>query len=103
MSSNNITSIPNDEINELQVTELNLNQNQLSSISKNIAKCPRLKTLRLEENCLAVEAIPLEILTGSVICTLCTKGNLFTEKQLADTEGYSAYLERYTAVKRKMD
>ena len=103
ISSNNITKIANEEINELQVTELNLNQNQLSSLSKNLAKCPRLKILRLEENCLALESIPVEILTESLVSTLSFKGNLFTEKQLADVEGYSAYLERYTAVKRKMD
>lgn len=103
LSSNNLTNIPDEEIHELQVTELNLNQNQLSRLSANIAKCPRLKTLRLDENCLALEALPVAILTDSVISTLSTNGNLFTEKQLAEVEGYSAYLERYTAVKRKMD
>ena len=103
LSSNNITNIQNDEISELQLTELNLNQNQLSSLSKGLAKCPRLKTLRLDENCLALEAIPAEILTESKVSMLSTKGNLFTEKQLADVEGYAMYLERYTAVKRKYD
>ena len=103
LSSNNLTSIPNDDIHDLQVTELNLNQNQISSLSANIAKCPRLKTLRLDENCLALEAIPVVLLTDSVISTLSVNGNMFTEKQLAEVEGYSAYLERYTAVKRKMD
>merc|ERR1712062_598463 len=103
LSSNNLTNIPNEDIHELQVTELNLNQNQISSLSANIAKCPRLKTLRLDENCLALEAIPVTLLTDSVISTLSVNGNMFTEKQLAEVEGYSAYLERYTAVKRKMD
>merc|ERR1712038_278462 len=101
LSSNNITNIQNDEISELQLTELNLNQ--MSSLSKGLAKCPRLKTLRLDENCLALEAIPAEILTESKVSMLSTKGNLFTEKQLADVEGYAMYLERYTAVKRKFD
>merc|ERR1712038_2200221 len=103
LSSNNLTSIPNDDVHELQVTELNLNQNQISSLSADIAKCPRLKTLRLDENCLALEAIPVVLLTDSVISTLSVNGNMFTEKQLAEVEGYSVYLERYTAVKRKMD
>ena len=74
-----------------------------SRVTANIAKCPRLKTLRLDENCLALEAIPVTLLTDSVISTLSVNGNMFTEKQLAEVEGYSAYLERYTAVKRKMD
>lgn len=103
LSSNNLTSIPNEEIQDLQLTELNLNQNQISSLSANIAKCPRLKTLRLDENCLALESIPISILTESVVSTLSVNGNLFTEKQLAEVEGYANYLERYTAVRRKMD
>ena len=107
LSGNRITAVPDLikdwNIASLQVTELNLNQNQIASISHEIAKCPRLKTLRLEENCLALEVIPTSILTDSVVSTLSLKGNLFTDKQFADVEGYQAYLSRYTAVKRKMD
>lgn len=107
LSGNSITSVPDSEgemnIESLQVTELNLNANQIASVSKQIAKCPRLKTLRLEENCLSLEMLPVEILTDSVVSTLGFKANLFTEKQLAEVEGYEAYLARYTAVKRKMD
>ena len=40
---------------------------------------------------------------GPQVSTLGHKGNLFTEKQLADVEGYEAYMSRYTAVKRKLD
>ncbi len=68
-----------------------------------MAQCPRLKTLRLEENCLSLEAIPKIILTSSPISTINVNGNLFSEKQFADTDGYDKYLERYTAVRRKMD
>jgi len=107
-SGNTMTSLDgagdnDDVIENLQVTELNLNANQIASVSKQVAKCPRLKTLRLEENCLSLEMLPVEILTDSVVSTLSFKGNLFTEKQLAEVEGYEAYLARYTAVKRKMD
>ena len=102
LSSNQITNVP-DGVEALQLTELNLNQNQISAVSKNMANCPRLKTLRLEENCLALEALPTEILTKSQISTLHTAGNLFSEKKLAEAEGYSVYMERYTAVRRKMD
>lgn len=107
LSGNKITSVKDSQknysIQNFQVTELNLNQNQIAEISKQIAKCPRLKTLRLEENCLNLEALPLEILTESKVSTLSHRGNLFTEKQLAEVEGYEAYLSRYTAVKRKLD
>jgi len=107
LSGNRITAVPdtqgNHAIENFQVTELNLNQNQIASVSSGIAKCPRLKTLRLEENCLSLEALPVEILTQSQVSTLGHKGNLFTEKQLADVEGYEAYMSRYTAVKRKLD
>jgi hypothetical protein len=39
----------------------------------------------------------------STVSTLCVAGNLFSEKQLSEAEGYSAYLGRYTAVRRKLD
>ena len=85
------------------MTELNLNQNQISSLSASLAECPRLKTLRLEENCLNLDAIPTDILTKSKVSTLCLAGNLFSEKQLSEADGYSVYLSRYTAVRRKLD
>ena len=78
-------------------------QNQISSISPALSKCPRLKTLKLEENCLALDAIPKDLLEHSSVSTINLNGNLFSEKQFADCEGYDRYLERYTAVRRKMD
>jgi len=94
--------IPNG-VEGLQLTELNLNQNQISSIAPSLAECPKLKTLRMEENCLALEAIPSELLTKSTVSTLHLAGNMFSEKQLSDVEGYQTYLSRYTAVRRKLD
>ncbi len=35
--------------------------------------------------------------------TLSLAGNLFDEKKLLDVAGYDKYMERYTAVKRKLD
>ena len=102
LSSNKISAIPHG-LGELKVTELSLNQNQIVSISPSLAQCPRLKILRLEENCLSLDAIPTLLLTNSPISTLNLKGNLFSKKQFADCEGYDIYLERYTAVRRKMD
>jgi len=97
-----ISVVPNG-VDGLQLTELNLNQNQISSLSSSLAECPRLKTLRLEENCLALDALPNDLLTKSTVSTLCLAGNMFSEKQLSDLEGYPIYLTRYTAVRRKLD
>ncbi|KAE8741373.1 hypothetical protein FOCC_FOCC013073 [Frankliniella occidentalis] len=101
LSRNKIGEIPNG-IENLYVTELVLNQNQVRSISDGIAKCPRLKTLRLEENCLQLSAVPLAILTESSISMIALEGNLFEMKEFMNLEGYDAYMERYTAVKKKM-
>ncbi|KAK9693967.1 Leucine rich repeat [Popillia japonica] len=101
LSRNEIRSITS-EISGLHVSELNLNQNQISELSSQVANCPRLKTLRLEENCLQITAIHPRILTDTKISNLAVEGNLFEMKQLADVNGYDAYMERYTAVKKKL-
>ncbi|KAJ1529914.1 hypothetical protein ONE63_006643 [Megalurothrips usitatus] len=101
LSRNKIGEIP-DEVQNLYVTELVLNQNQVGSISEGIARCPRMKTLRLEENCLQLSSIPLAILNESSISMIALEGNLFEMKEFMNLEGYDAYMERYTAVKKKM-
>lgn len=101
LSRNKITSVPQ-EVKSLQVTELNLNQNQISRISEELSECPKLKTLRLEENCLQITAIHPKILKESIISNLAIEGNLFNSKQFNDLDGYDTYMERYTAVKKKM-
>lgn len=101
LSRNKISEIL-DGIENLYVTELVLNQNQIRSISSEIARCPRLKTLRLEENCLQLSAVPPAILNQSSISMIALEGNLFEMKEFMNLEGYDAYMERYTAVKKKM-
>ncbi|CAD7087338.1 unnamed protein product [Hermetia illucens] len=101
LSRNKITNVPS-EVGDLQVTELNLNQNQISSLSEEIAECPKLKTLRLEENCLQASAFTPRILKESKICNLLVDGNLFNSKQFNDLDGYDVYMERFTAVRKKM-
>lgn len=101
LSRNKITGIP-DTVKTLKAVELNLNQNQVVSISVHIAECPNLKTLRLEENCLQANAIPIRLLTDSTVSNLALDGNLFSSKQFSELEGYDKYMERYTAVKKKM-
>jgi len=101
LSKNKITEAPKG-VGKLQVVELNLNQNQVRVLSDDIAQCPRLKTLRLEENCIALQTITPTILKESSISLLSVDGNLFDTKDLAHAEGYTEYMERYTATKKKM-
>ncbi|XP_055677575.1 leucine-rich repeat-containing protein 57 [Lutzomyia longipalpis] len=101
VSRNKITCVP-PEVRDFHGIELNLNQNQVATLSDELASCKRLKTLRLEENCLQITAITPRILKESVICNLALDGNLFSSKQFTDLDGYDTYMERYTAVKKKM-
>ena len=87
----------------MEVTELVLNCNQISNMSSGISKCPRLKTLRLEQNQLTLQSIPKELLAESTVSLLKLDGNLFDTKLLDKLEGFDKYMERYTAVKRKLD
>ncbi|KAJ6627048.1 Leucine-rich repeat-containing protein 57 [Pseudolycoriella hygida] len=101
LSKNKITSIPSD-VKDLQVTELNVNQNQISALAEELADCPKLKILRIEENCLPITAIHSRILKESKISNIYLDGNMFQSKQFVDLDGYEEYMERYTAVKKKM-
>lgn len=101
VSRNKIRSIP-PEAKELHVTELICNQNQIASLAVEIAECPRLKTLRLEENCLPITEIHTKILKESKISNLHLDGNLFATKQFNELDGYEDYMERFTAVRKKM-
>jgi len=75
---------------------------KVSSLAEEVADCPKLKTLRLEENCLQAAAFTPKILKDSKICNLAVDGNLFNSKQFTDLDGYDVYMERYTAVRKKM-
>jgi len=80
-----------------------MNRNQVSQIAPEISECPKLKTLRLEENCLAIDYIPTSLLADSKVSLLALEGNLFDVKKLDGREGHDKYMERYTAVRRKLD
>jgi len=100
LSDNKIHSLP-ESVGDLQVVELNLNRNQLASLPVSLSKCTRLKVLRVEENCLPLEAISVELLKESQISLLSCEGNLFDSKQLRETDGYDQYMSRFTATKKK--
>ena len=87
LSDNKLRTLPN-SVGDLQVVELNMNRNQIASLPDSLARCPRLKVLRIEENCLSLEAVTPQLLKESSISLLAVEGNLFDIKQLRETEGY---------------
>jgi hypothetical protein len=74
---------------------------QIASISPRLGECQKLRTLRLEENCLQIPAI-IPFMRDSAISLLALEGNLFDMKALAHADGYEIYMERFTAVKKKL-
>lgn len=102
LSHNNLVEIP-EGVRHIQCIELNANQNQISRVSDAIAGCPRLKVLRLEENCLDLASITPTMLKDSQIAVLAVEGNMFEMKALRDVDGYEQYMERYTATKKKFN
>lgn len=101
LSHNHIETVPS-EIGLLHVTELNLDNNKINSMAEEIADCPRLKTLRIRENCMYLSGVPPKILAHSNISTINAEGNLFQMKDFMNLDGYDEYMERYTSVKKKL-
>lgn len=102
LSRNKITAIPAD-CKVCHTIELNLNQNQISTLPECIAEWPRLKVLRLEENCLEITALTPKIMKQSQISLLAVEGNVFDTKMFNNIEGYEDYMARYTATKKKFN
>ena len=57
-----------------------------------MGRSPRLKVLRLEENCLELSSIPVAILSQSQVSLLSLEGNLFQVKRMRELEGYEQVL-----------
>jgi Leucine-rich repeat (LRR) protein len=87
LSLNKIERV-DDYVEKLNAIELNLNENRIKSISEMLAKCPRLKVVRLEQNLLELRAIPAKLLAESNVSLLNFEGNLFTQKQFEQAEGF---------------
>ncbi|VDP90468.1 unnamed protein product [Echinostoma caproni] len=88
LSNNQIGLIPSC-VSSIQAMELNMDHNQLTTIAPSIAKCPRLKVLRLEHNRLTVQAFPTELLTNSQVSSMSVSGNLFEMRDFYSLPGYS--------------
>lgn len=73
---------------------------QISVLSAEVSRCPRLKVLRLEENCLELSSIPLSILSESQVSLFSVEGNLFEVKKLRDLDGYDKVRTPESAVFR---
>lgn len=101
LSANTIQSLP-DEAKLLSVSELNLNQNRLSSLNPALVYCANLRTLRVEENCLSKDAFTADFLMNSKVSLIAYAGNLLQEKDFQGLPGYEEYQNRYTATKKKL-
>ena len=67
-----------------------------------LAGCPRLITLRVQENCLQLEAMTPAILAESRLSLIEVEGNLFQDKDFHQQDCYEQYLEKFTENKKKM-
>ena len=65
LSSNSLESLPENGMDVFNGVELNLNCNSISVLPAALAKCKRLKVLRMEENTLELGGLPDVILTES--------------------------------------
>ena len=88
LSSNSIESLPESGIDVFNAVELNLNSNSISVLPAALAKCKRLKVLRVEENTLELGGLLDVILTESNISLLCLDGNLFSSRELQQLPQY---------------
>ena len=61
---------------------------QVSELPDVLIECPRLKVLRVEENCLELRAITVQLLKNSNIANLACEGNLFEMREFPHVEGY---------------
>ncbi|EGT53664.1 hypothetical protein CAEBREN_00382 [Caenorhabditis brenneri] len=102
LNGNQIEKLP-DEVADLKVIELSLNQNRLNSLNaSNLAKAQRMRTLRLDLNCLEKSEFTRDLLESSNVSVISYDGNRFQLKEFQDLPGYDAYQERFTATKRKI-
>lgn len=89
------------QINQIPVSELNLNNNKLTSLNPALASARKLRILRVESNQLPKKAFTKELLEDSQLCLIEFNNNHFQQKDFQGLEGYEKYEERFTANRRK--
>lgn len=87
LSSNQIAQIP-EGIEVISAVEINLNQNRITALPDSLARCKRLKVLRVEENCIPLEGVSLAVLRNSIISLLCLEGNVVLSRELKQLPEY---------------
>nr|VZI22332.1 unnamed protein product [Spirometra erinaceieuropaei] len=88
LSNNQISVIPTC-VEALQAIELNLNENKVDTIAESIARCPRLKVLRLAHNAITLQAFPMSILENSTVSLLVLEGNPLQIKTLQELPAHA--------------
>ena len=116
ISNNAINELPNEvslafyfcivhidflQISQISVTELNLNNNKLTTLNPALASARKLRILRVESNQLPKKAFTKELLEVSQLCLIEFSNNQFQQKDFQGLEGYEKYEERFTANRRK--
>ncbi len=66
-----------------------MNDNRISAVAESLARCERLKVLRLSHNRLKLEDLPLVILEKSNISLLTIEGNPLSMKALQELPEYA--------------
>ena len=109
----------NVDLGGLMAYDLNLNENCISKISEDLAKAPRLKVLRLQNNRLTLNSFPDSLLGNSQVsivtifhviwlcfvvfaqvCHILVEGNMFEPESLKTLDGFESYVERYVHARK---
>jgi len=93
LSSNRIQNLPDDIGNGLEsCEEINVSNNVIVHVPVSIAKMPRLKNLKLNNN--SIVDFPNEILSNSTVCFIEIENNVLPEDKFRELDGYEKYCER---------
>ena len=79
-----IEQLPEHGLSSLTMIDLNLNDNMIHYLGGDLWRCEKLRILRLQNNCLSLNAIPETLLAQSFVSTLMLEGNLFQTKESTD-------------------
>lgn len=112
LSNNGICDIPEEFcLNLKMLTELNLDQNLITSLPKQIGNLKKLKSLSLQHNKIVGQStaystqnpqpLPAELFTQTPIIDLNLTGNKMNNTQLNEFAGFDTFLERRQKLKSK--